>query len=42
MEKKREGSKSRNRLLTIENKPVVTEGGGMGEIGDGDEGVRLS
>ena len=37
-EKKREGGKPRNRLLTIENKLRVTRGkvgGGMGETGDG-------
>ena len=36
---KRERDKPRNRLLTIENKLMVTRGevgGGMGEIGDGD------
>ena len=37
--KKRERDKPRNRLLTIENKLMVTrgeEGGEIGEIGDGD------
>ena len=36
--------KPRNRLLTIENKLMVTGrevGGGMDEIGDKDEGVHL-
>ena len=35
----KKGDKPRNRLLTIENKLMVTReevGGGMGEIGDGD------
>ena len=37
--KKREGGKPRNRLLTVENKQMVTRrevGGKMGKIGDGD------
>ena len=37
--REREGDKPRNRLLTIDNKLVVTRGkvgGKMGEIGDGD------
>ena len=36
---KKKRDKSRNRLLTIENKLMVTRGevgGGMGETGDGD------
>ena len=43
-EGKTEGGKSRNRLLTIENVPMVSRGksvGGMGDIHDGDEGGRL-
>ena len=43
--KKRERDKPRNRLLTIENKLMVTRGEvgrGMGVTGDGDEGAHLS
>ena len=38
-QREKERGKPRNRLLTIENKLMVTRGevgGGMGEIGDGD------
>ena len=39
-EREREREKTSNRLLTIENKQMVTreeeQGGKMGEIGDGD------
>ena len=39
MHKEKKRHKPRNRLLTIEDKLTVTreeEGGGMGELGDGD------
>ena len=41
---KREGGKPRNKLLTIENKLMVTSrevGGGIGKTSNGDSGVNL-
>ena len=43
-EQREESDKPRNRLLTIENKLMATRGemgGGIGETGDGAEGVHL-
>ena len=42
--KERERGKPKNKLLTVKNTLMVTRrevSGGMGEIGDGDEGVHL-
>ena len=43
-QREREGGKPGNRLLTVENNLLVIRrevGGGMSEVGDGDQGVNL-